>query len=375
MTTQSSRFIELDFLRGLVLLMIVVDHIGGSILSRFTLHTYALNDASEVFVFLGGYSAALAYAAIERRHTAAAAARRFVKRAWEIYLAFVITAMLMFATALLFSSLAIDAPNLAPIGLDLLFDAPLRTFNEVLTLHRQPYLASVLPMYVLFALAAPAMFRMASTRPLVLLATGVALWLGARRLGLYLPTAEESRWSFNPFAWQLMFVLGVLCKRQPVFQMLRHGRFAPHVSMAALAIVAGVALYKLVLDSSYPPGDLKFNLAFGRIANFLALAWFTGLAIERGWIAKLAQRLPAVCTIGKNGLIGFVTGAVISLALDALLYDLTGGLLHIPLGLAADALAIGMLLAAAKTLPGLLARGGALIRQSRAVLGKRRALN
>ena len=53
MQGKSQRLVELDFFRGLVLLVMVVDHIGGSMLSRVTLHAFALNDAAEVFVFLG----------------------------------------------------------------------------------------------------------------------------------------------------------------------------------------------------------------------------------------------------------------------------------------------------------------------------------
>lgn len=41
-----SRVIEVDFLRGLVLAMIVVDHIGGSLISHVTLHAFALCDAT-----------------------------------------------------------------------------------------------------------------------------------------------------------------------------------------------------------------------------------------------------------------------------------------------------------------------------------------
>jgi hypothetical protein len=56
MQGKTQRLVELDFFRGLVLLVIVVDHIGGSMLSRVTLHAFALNDAAEVFVFLGGFA-------------------------------------------------------------------------------------------------------------------------------------------------------------------------------------------------------------------------------------------------------------------------------------------------------------------------------
>ncbi len=64
---RSGRLIEIDFFRGIVLLMIVVDHIGGSMISKITLHSYALCDAAEVFVFLGGFAAASAFVAMSER--------------------------------------------------------------------------------------------------------------------------------------------------------------------------------------------------------------------------------------------------------------------------------------------------------------------
>ena len=88
MQKSQSRLIELDFFRGLVLLIIVVDHIGGSILSRVTLHAYALCDAAEVFVFLGGFATATAYAALAERRNEATARSRFLRRSLEIYRAF-----------------------------------------------------------------------------------------------------------------------------------------------------------------------------------------------------------------------------------------------------------------------------------------------
>jgi hypothetical protein len=61
MNPAPQRSVEVDFLRGLVLLVIMLDHVSGSVLSRFMLHEYAYCDAAEVFVFLGGYATAAAY--------------------------------------------------------------------------------------------------------------------------------------------------------------------------------------------------------------------------------------------------------------------------------------------------------------------------
>ena len=64
-------------------------------LSRFTLHAFALNDAAEVFVFLGGFATATAYASLAARQSESDARGRFVKRSLEIYRAFLVTAALM----------------------------------------------------------------------------------------------------------------------------------------------------------------------------------------------------------------------------------------------------------------------------------------
>ncbi|HZZ02361.1 OpgC domain-containing protein, partial [Paraburkholderia sp.] len=64
MDTRRGRSIEVDFFRGVVLIVIVLDHMPGSTLSHLMLHAYALCDSAEVFVFLGGYASAAAYTAV-----------------------------------------------------------------------------------------------------------------------------------------------------------------------------------------------------------------------------------------------------------------------------------------------------------------------
>ena len=95
MTPPTGRSLEVDFFRGIVLLIIAVDHISGSVLSNFTLHKYAFCDSAEVFVFLGGYASAAAYTALESHRSETAARRRFFRRSWEIYRAYLFTAALM----------------------------------------------------------------------------------------------------------------------------------------------------------------------------------------------------------------------------------------------------------------------------------------
>jgi hypothetical protein len=57
----NDRDLRIDFLRGLALLFIFIDHIPDNGLAHFTLRNFGFADAAEVFVLLAGFSAVLAY--------------------------------------------------------------------------------------------------------------------------------------------------------------------------------------------------------------------------------------------------------------------------------------------------------------------------
>ncbi|CAD6561417.1 hypothetical protein LMG24235_07296 [Paraburkholderia sabiae] len=348
MQISKTRLIELDFFRGLVLVFIVVDHIGGSILSRATLHAYALCDAAEVFVFLGGFATATAYASLANRHTEADARNRFFKRSLELYRAFLVTAVLMLLVSAVMSAFSIDAPNMATTDLDDMMDTPTAVLRDILLFRRQPYLASVLPMYAFFAFAVPAILPLARSKPWLLLAGSLAVWGIAPSMLPHLPVAENAQWDFNPFAWQLMFVLGVIAQTQPVYQRVSAHRYGWLVTVLACGVVAAAAWFKLVVEVAPLDSSLKQNLSWLRAVNFLAIAWLVANMVRLGWARTIAQRLPWIGLVGRKGLLCFVAGTVISLVVDSLLYTATDGYLNVPLGLVADAVAIGSLLAVAK---------------------------
>ena len=52
---------RIDFFRGLSLIFIFINHIPENAFSYLTSRSFALFDSAEVFMFLAGYSAALAY--------------------------------------------------------------------------------------------------------------------------------------------------------------------------------------------------------------------------------------------------------------------------------------------------------------------------
>src|SRR3981189_307145 len=54
------RELRLDLFRGMALWLIFVDHLPANILTWFTIRNYGFSDATEIFIFISGYTAAFA---------------------------------------------------------------------------------------------------------------------------------------------------------------------------------------------------------------------------------------------------------------------------------------------------------------------------
>jgi len=84
---RKQRDLRLDFFRGLALFFIFIDHIPENVLSSYTLHNFAFCDAAEMFIFISGYTAALAYAPVFDREGVAMGIARIYRRVWQLYVA------------------------------------------------------------------------------------------------------------------------------------------------------------------------------------------------------------------------------------------------------------------------------------------------
>ena len=57
----TQRDLRLDLFRGLALWLIFLDHIPSNIVSWITIRNYGFSDATEIFIFISGYTAAFVY--------------------------------------------------------------------------------------------------------------------------------------------------------------------------------------------------------------------------------------------------------------------------------------------------------------------------
>ena len=78
------RELRLDLFRGLALWLIFVDHLPPNILTWFTIRNYGFSDATEIFIFISGYTAAFVYGRAMLEAGFVVATARIMRRVWQI---------------------------------------------------------------------------------------------------------------------------------------------------------------------------------------------------------------------------------------------------------------------------------------------------
>jgi hypothetical protein len=133
---------------------------------------------------------------------------RLLRRVWQIYAAHILLFVFYLASVHFLSSSFIapglvDRFNVVP-----LLNAPVETITQGLLLRYKPLNLDVLPLYVvLMGAFPPVLWLMLRHRNWVMLGS-VSLYFAARHFGWNLPSYPSGVWYFNPFAWQILFVLG-----------------------------------------------------------------------------------------------------------------------------------------------------------------------
>src|ERR1700681_1075835 len=85
------RDVRIDFFRGVALYMILVDHVAGDPISRFTYQRIGFSDAAELFVFLSGVSCAIVYSRILARSGWSGLLTAVAKRTAKIFVFYLVT--------------------------------------------------------------------------------------------------------------------------------------------------------------------------------------------------------------------------------------------------------------------------------------------
>ncbi|WP_370224143.1 OpgC family protein [Pararhodobacter marinus] len=331
---------RIDAFRGVALVMIFIDHVPGNPYETLTLRNWGFSDAAESFFVMSGIAAGLAYSGrftgeARARNGGWAAVKPMWLRAWTLYQAQILLtawAIAIFAAgAMLF-----NLPELLEkINLRQVFgNTPEALIGIPLMTHQLGYV-NILPAYAVLLFFAPLAILLGHWRPWALAMASVALWFAAGWWRLNLPNfPNPGGWFFNPVAWQLVFVVGLLIG----MALRREQRFVPR-SRVLLALAAGYLL--LVVAWKYIPalgaflnhqmarlGGLgvpfhivshdKTFLSLPRLLHVLSMVYVLSYfdVVRRltamGWAAPL--RL-----MGRQGLLVFSAGTAMSLAFQVVM--------------------------------------------------------
>ncbi len=320
----TGRDLRLDLFRGLALWLIFLDHIPSNMVAWITLRNYGFSDATEIFVFISGYTAAFVYGREMLNRGLVVAGARILRRAWQVYVAHIFLFMI-YMTELAYVTTHFENPLFSE-EIDLLgsLKEPASTLVQALLLAFQPPNLDILPLYIALLAAFPPVLWLLLRSPNIALAASVVLYGITAQFELSFVAYPRGEWFFNPLAWQLIFVFGAWCALGGATQLAEviRSRAAMVIAIAYLVFSFAISLtwYSPTLDSHVPqwltdfiyPVD-KTNLDVLRFAHFVALATLTVRFVRRDspWLEAPAFRPLIVC--GQHSLEIFCLSEFLSL--------------------------------------------------------------
>ena len=347
---------RIDFYRGLALIFIFWDHIPQNPLASFTLRNFGFSDAAEVFVFLAGYAAVLAYGKIALRDGYLVAAVRILRRAWVLYVVHIFLLAVLMGIIFVANNHVETRDMIQEMNLTYFVSNPQQAMVDELLLRFKPNLMDPLPLYIVLLLGLPIMLPLLIKRPVHAIGLSLVLYLAVQWLGWNIPAHDNGLWYFNPLAWQVLFVLGgaaaLHSANNPVATARALGRQPLFLACATLVVFSALIAMGWrwpTLHEALVPGWLagliypidKTNLSPARLVHFMALAYCIAKLIPQGdWVQNVLARKTAL--MGRYSLEVFCLSVILApladmanaLADDRVSMQITSALVGIGLMLA-----------------------------------------
>jgi hypothetical protein len=314
------RFVELDILRGFLLLMMVVNH-APTYLRVFTDQPIGFFSTAEAFVFVSAFLAGLLFQRRSDKQGFDAARAATVSRALRIYRAHVGTLLFAFIVGGIFLA---ELPGIQNL-LYHYFQNPGAAVVAAFALIFQPPLMDILPMYILFSLLTPCAFWAAKRwgwKRVLFVSLGLWVLSQFRLREMFLANVKGASFldlgPFDLLAWQLLWVGGLVFGKA-----VQEGRPSLQLSATAETVVFIAAFVFLVLRwdmiaGNFDPGRQlwildKWHLGPVRLMNFFAVAWVVSRVLPG--LQRWETPLRPFSLVGQNMLPVFCCEICLSLLL------------------------------------------------------------
>ncbi|MBF9233302.1 OpgC family protein [Microvirga alba] len=324
----TARNITIDFWRGFVLVFIFINHIPGNLIEHLSPRNFGFSDSAEAFVFIAGLSVAFVYYPKIPQGDVFGVVKRCLRRSFQLYRMHLLLTAAAIALFSIGYELSDDIGLIEADGRDAVFGNTAKGITGILLLGHQLGYFNILPLYIALMLWAPVALVLARIHVFFALAVSCGIYILAHTGVLELKSwPEPGTWFFNPFAWQLLFTIGIAAGILFAKRRLPHERSL--VLGAAILVIASFLImtecFGLVPDLRemvFEHLDLgKQDLGIFRLVHFLALAYLlvqlrVGEALESTFIG------PELIRLGRNGLAIFGVGSLLS-ALGQVIMTLT----------------------------------------------------
>jgi len=330
----TGRDLRLDLFRGIALWLIFLDHIPSNVVSWITIRNFGFSDATEIFIFISGFTAAFVYGRAMRERGLVVSGARIMRRAWQIYVAHIFL-FTIYMAEISYVATSFDNPLYAEEMniLDFL-KQPDVTIVQAMLLKFKPVNMDVLPLYIILLLWFPPILWLLQRGPTLALGASLALYVATWYFGWNLPAYPDGNWVFNPFAWQLLFVFGAWCalggarRLAPILQ----SNLTLALAVLYLGFAFVIALSWYLPEQAIVPHWLehliypidKTNLDVLRFAHFLALAILTVRFVPRTWPMLNSPLLYPAILCGQHSLEVFCLGVFLAFAGHFALVEISG---------------------------------------------------
>lgn len=332
----SPRDLRLDLFRGLANWAIFFGHIPNTALTWLTTRNYGFSDGADLFVFVSGYTATLVFGSMMLKRGFLIGATRLFRRVWQLYVAHVLL-FVFYMTSVHFLAHSFDIPHLMDqFNVAGLMDYPVETMTQGLLLKLKPLNLDVLPLYiVLMGVFPPVLWLMLRYKNWVMLGSAL-IYFASRQYGWSFPSYPSGVWFFNPFTWQLLFVLGawLVLGGAGKLAFLIQSRFLLFLSVVYLlfALVMTLAgqiaelqgIFPTSLFEAFNPND-KTNLAPYRVIHLASLILLVVRSIPVDWPGLRRPIFGPLIKCGQQSLEVFCVGVFLSFIAHVVLETVSGG--------------------------------------------------
>lgn len=318
--SSGNRILAIDFFRGYALIAIFINHIPNNEWMMFTPSRFGFSDASEIFIFLSGYAAALSYGKNFKNTGLCLTSLGVIFRCLQLYVCHLGLFLTLASICALANEIFMVPDYIERLNLHYFFDQTPEALLYLMTLRYLPNFFDILPLYIAILLAVPVLLQTSKHWPSFAVLLPVVLYLLQWRFGWQFSADPHSGrpWFFNPFAWQLLFFSGFAAASGWV--KIQPSRYLVFLSFL-LVILAIPLSYAPTYQSSYllqtarnllEPVLDKTNLGPLRYLHFIALAILIRHGIQKIPLLLSHWAAQGVIMMGRQSLPIFIGGMVLS---------------------------------------------------------------